>query len=281
MKKSVSLLLFPVLVLAFALNASAQFQKLNKADELQFKKCVVKDSIKIGYGSADFDCQIVFPQVKNIVADSINANIISWIGGKKNLSIPRNVQYVKKEFFNEYREFVTDYMSDDDDSSFWPSYEQSYEIRPVYSNDKVVTYRVMNYSYMGGAHGMTAIFSHMFDTKNGREIGWNIFKRADSSEISRLIASALAKQYFEVKTIQQAGDSLFVEDLNDFPLPSNPPYLMKDGIHFIYQEYEIGPYAIGAPECVVPYDALYQYLSPLGKSIVPQKRQNAPKTTRP
>ena len=40
----------------------------------------------------------------------------------------------------------------------------------------------------------------------------------------------------------------------NIPLPKNPPYFTQDGLTFVYQQYEIAPYAAGMPTFSIPYD---------------------------
>ena len=56
------------------------------------------------------------------------------------------------------------------------------------------------------------------------------------------------------------NDHLFVDN-GVIPIPAHAPYLAADGVHFIYQQYEIGPYAIGMVSFTVPYAEIKQYPS--------------------
>ena len=61
-------------------------------------------------------------------------------------------------------------------------------------------------------------------------------------------------------TDAQLNDYLFIEN-GIIPLPSSSPYLAKYGVHFIYQQYEIGPYAMGLVSFTVPLDKIKPYLT--------------------
>ena len=45
------------------------------------------------------------------------------------------------------------------------------------------------------------------------------------------------------------------------PLPATDPWLTKKGVSFIYQQYEIAPYAAGMPSFVLAYDDIRPYLT--------------------
>ena len=46
-----------------------------------------------------------------------------------------------------------------------------------------------------------------------------------------------------------------------FPFPQNPPYFEENGVCFLYQQYEIAPYAAGMPACVIPFETLRPYFT--------------------
>ena len=65
-----------------------------------------------------------------------------------------------------------------------------------------------------------------------------------------------------VKNDENLKDLLIdVEDVNKIPLPSSAPYFTKDGLCFIYQQYEIAPYASGMINFTIPYDKIRQLLT--------------------
>lgn len=51
----------------------------------------------------------------------------------------------------------------------------------------------------------------------------------------------------------------FISD-GQIPLPSTNPYLTADGVKFVYQEYEIGPYAIGTPTFTIPLKDIQPFI---------------------
>ena len=156
-----------------------------------------------------------------------------------------------------YSDF-TDYQEDD----FSLCYEFNYEFEPVYETENLLTYRFSGYAYWGGAHGSTLCSGQTFIANTGCKLdSSNIFLPETEKEVIELIKSALWEQYFK-KGCDYDGslkDALLINP-DDMKLPSTPPLFGKDGITFIYQEYEIACYAAGAPTCVLPYSAIRQFL---------------------
>ena len=53
-----------------------------------------------------------------------------------------------------------------------------------------------------------------------------------------------------------------------------PYYIIKDeekGVAFDYGPYEIGPYALGMPQALIPYDKIKPYLTPEVKELLGMK----------
>lgn len=97
-----------------------------------------------------------------------------------------------------------------------------------------VTYEADAYSYMGGAHGLGSHTGATFDKKTGRRV--QLVR--DAEGLRKLITDRLHKTY----------DGIMLNE-EPVPLPQQPPFMRGGKIVFVYQPYEIGPYAIGMPEC--------------------------------
>ena len=52
------------------------------------------------------------------------------------------------------------------------------------------------------------------------------------------------------------------------PLPVTDPWLTRDGIVFLYQEYEIACYAMGRPSVILPYEVLLPLLTDEAKALL-------------
>lgn len=103
-----------------------------------------------------------------------------------------------------------------------------------------VTYEAENYNYAGGAHGLGSHTGVTFDKKTGQRM--QIVKPAEG--LQKLITERLRKE-----------DADIMLDKEPVPMPRYGAFMKGGRIHFVYQPYEIGPYAIGMPECsFYPYE---------------------------
>jgi len=62
-------------------------------------------------------------------------------------------------------------------------------------------------------------------------------------------------------------ENLFI-DGDIIPFPAFSPYPSKDGLVFVYQQYEIASYAAGMPAFTLPYEVVEPYLTEEAKAIL-------------
>ena len=136
--------------------------------------------------------------------------------------------------------------------------------------------------FQGGAHGYATASYQTFRKRDGLRIGYqtkfnreteqfekqnqNLFKDPQSPELAQLIKEGV-RSYFkdgeqDVATDEALKDMLIgVDNVNAIPLPSNAPSFTKQGLTFVYQQYEIAPYAAGIINFDLPLDKVRPYLT--------------------
>ena len=150
------------------------------------------------------------------------------------------------------------------------SYEFSWNIGEVYHTAKFVTFASSTYCYLGGAHGGSGFNPQVFGSETGQLFGWNMILPDSVPALKEVIKQGLMTQYFEVKTVDEFRDGLLINP-DTLPLPATPPYFSKEGVNFIYQQYEIAPYAAGMPGCVLPYATVRPMLTPVAAALLPSE----------
>jgi len=149
------------------------------------------------------------------------------------------------------------------DSEYDTGLDNDRTLRLVYETNRFVTYGDTSYIYSGGAHGSQTIIGATFRKDDGRKFGWDMLINTNEQGFHDLLREGL-KRFFKVVTDQELKDNLMLENefaFTYFPLPQTPPYIGEDGMHFIYQQYEIACYAAGHPEAVIPFSELTPYLT--------------------
>lgn len=138
------------------------------------------------------------------------------------------------------------------------NYEDELDVNVAYENSDYVTLFVSNYMYRNGAHGMSTTYGVTFSKEDGHICGNELLKNYSKAELQSLMLKGLQEHFGEGDdgaSVAELAEFTFIEtkDLKgNIPMPSMAAFLLKDGVHLIYQQYEIAPYAAGKPEIVVP-----------------------------
>ena len=164
-----------------------------------------------------------------------------------------NYQFLEKELKD-----IKQYSAD---AEIYMSYEAN--VRKTGETAHYLTYNSNTYTFEGGAHGSATDYSVNIDKATGKVLKETV----DTTQVKALqpILRKGVLRYFKAQgdkdiTEKNLGDYLFIEK-GIIPLPKYAPYLAKDGVHFIYQQYEIGPYAMGMVSFVVPYSDIKAFLT--------------------
>lgn len=166
------------------------------------------------------------------------------------------------------RETLTEFKNDGREDL--PQLACEIKIRKAAEKDKYVTYTITTYNYLGGAHPSSSGSSAIISKITNKEVK----KIVDESQL-KILQPLLRKglvTYFkdcgETDVTEETVKDLLLLTGNLIPLPVSTPTLEADGVHFIYQQYEIAPYAVGMPEFVIAYKDIIPYLTQEAKDIL-------------
>lgn len=112
-----------------------------------------------------------------------------------------------------------------------------------------LTLRLDAYSYTGGAHPNAFAAIATFDVQSGKQL--IVADLVDDVEE----LETLAEQYFREERKADFEDGFDFDESWPFKIADNVG-LTTDGLFFCYIPYEVGPYAMGFTEFVIPYEAL-------------------------
>ncbi|WP_028242608.1 DUF3298 and DUF4163 domain-containing protein [Pseudobutyrivibrio ruminis] len=137
-------------------------------------------------------------------------------------------------------------------------YSETQTVSVVRADENILSFVIDTSYYSGGAHGSSLLEGFTFDVNTGEQL--SISNYGDESKI------AATSKDFIFSTIEGsadiARDTLFDDDVTSYKsviedyfsgdtLPEN--YLDHTGITFMFQQYDIAPYAGGIVSFTVPY----------------------------
>jgi hypothetical protein len=230
--------------------------------EVDLSVPVVMDTIALKYSCDDgrflVDVKVQYPLTgPDVLVDSLRAYIAQELGASPKKVDLRDGDAVVRVYYDslmtnmkaEYDD-VRENMGGEDDGFFSMSNERT--IAKSYETEKIITIEDCGSVYAGGAHPLSYAGAVSFDRRTGKRLGTEIFKNLKSKELRNEILRGL-REYFEVKSNEELGEMLLGVDYRNIPMPGVAPYFSKNGLEFIYGQYEIAPYACGMPQFTIPY----------------------------
>ena len=140
-------------------------------------------------------------------------------------------------------------------------YESNITVDVTRCDSKILSFVIDSYTYYGGAHGGNSYSGYTFDVNTGKRLAFSDFGDADT-------LSYISKKFI-LDTIEEseqgARDALYNDDVisykavidEKFSNDSTPEFVVDyRGITFMFQQYDIAPYAAGLIDFTVPFSKL-------------------------
>ncbi len=148
-------------------------------------------------------------------------------------------------------------------------YEVNAVVEPVYVSDKLISFFVSVYTYLGGAHGGVIVEGYTFDARTG-----------DYLTFSDLCGDPAAFEHYAQTNIIAQIDTVPPEDRMVFDDYATTVVSAFPGAAWVfadragdtqfsitYQEYDIAPYAAGLPGYDIPITDCLSYFNAYGQSL--------------
>jgi len=191
-------------------------------------------------------------------AKAINEAIENRLFNMNGLTMQQAVDSFASQYTRDYKQNLSPlYAQDKEDALKRTWYEYNYSIDTETQegrDDAVVVYLITLDYYEGGAHGIYQQLVMNFDKQSGKQLTLqDVFVPGYEERLTELLLEKLM-DLADVKNMEElkAKDYLFSMDM----FPSENFILGKDNITFIYNAYEIAPYAMGMTELELSYDEL-------------------------
>lgn len=158
-------------------------------------------------------------------------------------------EYLVEDFFKEYKKYYEELTGE---SGSW---ELERKIDIAFVNDRLVSFRFFEYSFLGGAHPNKNNFYTNYDLLTGGKLTpKEIFIEGYESKLTS-IAEKKFREARNLKPDESLAEAGFKFINDKFTLNANFGFT-KEGIIFFYNPYEVGPYALGSTEVIIPYKDL-------------------------
>jgi len=203
---------------------------------------------------------------KKILVVIQNNFVVKFFGEKyDSLSPTEAAEQFKNDFLKEYKSLEKEYLQDQKRNpeeevqpQSWFSHYLIGDLNIHFNRADLLSYIIYNESYYGGAHGSHNYQYKVIDTDTGKLLKEkDIFAEGYEKELNLLLLNAIAAQN-EVNTAEELAELGY---FGATELTSNDNFILDDeGITYLYNEYEIAPYVLGAVKVFIPYDKLQMIL---------------------
>ncbi len=219
-------------------------------------------------GKINIDINVEIPVCydNKIVLNSIRKEIISNLFGDNyiNISIDSVVKKFAADLITEYKLNNVPLLEQMDSTSLYSfNNEHVLEGFSLLNDERIYSYGINRYVFMGGAHGLSNVNYFNFDLRTGKKITEKeLFKNNYATKLSELIKVRIVEQSIE----DQESDTILNLEDTDFWVDAIKPnenfYITDESINYIFNPYEIAPYYMGQTEVIIPFYRLKDILKP-------------------
>ncbi len=259
-------------ILAFALVCCNQKSKETSNPEHGTESCIVFDTLKLdksfpllANGKEAPNLQI---KIKLLVPASDNKEVVENMSnsiaytafGFEGLTLQESVDSLVSTAKKDYYELRSDYINEKGAEPTAPYFYAYYQLASKVSQGPghTICYTISCDTYNGGAHPLEIISTINFDTTSGKEIALqDILKENSDSLLTTKLTTRLAQQH-GLSTLEELQGIGFLT-MSDMYVTNNF-VLAPDSLFFIYNNYEIAPYALGKSCIGFTYDELKDIL---------------------
>ena len=208
------------------------------------------------------EIKISFPEFSssaggNAAVDAMNKAIQSRLFGVLADNNVTSVEQFLKTFIEDYEQAL---QGDAENIGAWSI---MFEATIQYSDENLLSLRILDSLFVGGAHPMSNVTYLVFSLKTGELINLSAFVPEEKIGALSKVAEKHFRKIHSLKpdeTYEQAG---FLFPQNRFSLNRN--FLVaKSGLSFCFNQYEIAPYAMGITELVIPWAGIKSAVNPKG-----------------
>ena len=184
----------------------------------------------------------------------INAAVMKRLLDREETSMKLAVEAFAEDYTRSYKEnMLSLYNQDRADTTkrAWYQYHYIIETSTQKGSKGTIVYLATIDYYEGGAHGINQQITMNFEAKTGRQLTLaDIFATGYEQPLKTVLLKAL-KAKTGCNSLSALHDKGYLYSMDIFP--SENFILSEEAITFIYNPYEIAPYAMGSTELIIPF----------------------------
>lgn len=242
MKKIIPILF--LLIFSFSCKDTVKKESLRFDNLIVEKKVFASNDSTMPYMKLTLDFTYPVSFYRDTVLNRIQKIFVEAFAGEE------YVGRSPKGAFEAYEKDLTDESLElasylNNDIADFAEYFQTIKTGIVDSTENILTIKTVKESYAGGAHGSHTVLYYNIDLNDAELLTEDdLFKSGYEEKLKAYITEELQKKYGD-----RINDVLFeIDEIQS----NNNFYFDKQGITYVYNEYEIAPYSEGIIEVLIP-----------------------------
>lgn len=195
----------------------------------------------------------------NVATEKAIAEISYVLTGEESKSITEAGNRYIAKLKAGYMELRPEYINirESNDKPHWLNHEFMVSSECSNGYKGLVNYTINFFEYTGGAHPNSYCTTLTFDPNDGHEVTISeIMKEGYEEPLIELITQSIIS-FLNVKDVAELDEVIF--DHKELYISKNV-VMGKDKLTFIYNKYDIAPYAVGEIIAEIPYEKLQDIL---------------------
>jgi len=262
MRKFIKLFILSIMI-AFSLTSCKQ-KTVRTVEKDDVEKYFLSSDTTKGALRIDISVEIPVCYDDSAVLHAIRNEIISNLFGPEYIKFPVDsvVRQFTKDLIFDYKDTNQALLEQLDSTSLYTfDNEHTLEGFSLLSDERIYSYGINRYVFMGGAHGLSTTNYFVFNLKNGKKVTEkDIFVAGYEQKLSDLLKTRIIEQS---KEDENTTPIISLEETDywvDAIKPNGNFYVTDESINYVFNPYEIAPYYMGQTEVILPFDRLKSLL---------------------
>jgi len=218
------------------------------------KDCNQPDSLRTNCASIN----LIWPNVEDS-PEPLKRSVVGWTNqflvgillpaSDDSTAATATVEQAALSFFQMHQEFAKEAP----DAPLGHFIAES-DYRTLLNDGKHLTLEMTGFVYAGGAHGNPVACVATFENETGKQLRWGDLV-TDTTALKAVVEKKFRAERSDLFKPTDGSEPFEFDDIFKFDLPRNYG-LMQEGIYCHYLHYEVGPYAIGNTQFIIPFSEL-------------------------
>lgn len=226
------------------------------------KYYLTQDTSK-GVLSVEMQVELPYKYKDSNVLKIVRNDIVNNIFGDEYIEIANKdiLQRFASDMYEEYTINNLPFLKDEAPENIGYAFNNDYYLESfsLLSDEHIFSYGINLYVYMGGAHGLGTRMYRNYNLKDGSIIAEDdLFTGDYKTYLTGLMMQHIIADSEEINSMEELKEVYWTEHI----MPNGNFFLTSESINYVFNPYDIAPYAWGRTEVNIPFAEIRPILKP-------------------